>query len=294
VKFKAVQPKPPVPSAPELRFWGVRGSVAVPGPNTLLYGGNTSCMEIRLGTDRFIIDAGTGIVALGREADWQGDEPIHILLTHLHHDHIVGLPFFKPAYQKDREIHLWCGSLGGESAESAFLRMFAPPLFPIVLSSMPARFIFHGFESGANLTIGSHVIGTVPLDHPDGATGYRFDATVGSVAIITDIEHRSDGPDPAVIMLCRNVDTLVYDMMMDEADYGSCKGWGHSTPLAAIKLADAAGARRLIGFHHAPDHDDAQMADRENRLQLARPGSLMAREGLAVMCYPAENAGGTR
>jgi phosphoribosyl 1,2-cyclic phosphodiesterase len=287
VDFRAAASNAEVPA---IRFWGVRGSVAVPGPSTVIYGGNTSCIEVRLGGARIVIDAGTGIVPLGREDDWHGDGPVHILMTHLHHDHVVGLPFFKPVYQPGREIHIWCGNLGGRSAEQSLLRMFAPPLFPVALDAVPARLVFHGFKAGADLDIAGQTIRTVALDHPDGATGYRFDGRGGSAAIITDIEHRGSEPDPAVVRLCRDVDTLVYDMMMDETEYGSCKGWGHSTASAAVALADAARARRLVGFHHAPGHDDVRMADREARLQAARPGSLMARDGMRLVCQRTDGA----
>lgn len=271
-------------AAPELRFWGVRGSVAVPGPDTVLYGGNTSCIEVINGARRYIVDAGTGIVPLGRKGGWAGSEPIHILMTHLHHDHAIGLAFFAPIYQKGREIHLWCGNLGGQSAEEALNRLFAPPLFPFTLAGAPATFIFHGFAAGEMLVIGEDRIATAPLQHPSGATGYRFDSAGGSAAIITDIEHGADGPDPAVVALCAGVDTLVYDMMLEEAEYGSCQGWGHSTARAAIALADAAGARQLVGFHHAPGHGDAVMQRREAELQEARAASLMAREGMRLVC----------
>lgn len=293
-------PSPPDPerSSPELRFWGVRGSVAMPGPRTVIYGGNTSCIEVRLASSRLIVDAGTGIVPLGQDACWRDSEadasPIHILLTHLHHDHVVGLPFFKPMYQKGRDIHIWCGNLGGQSAQQALLRMFAPPLFPFALVDVPACLVFHGFEAGSDLTIAGQRVSTVALNHPGGATGYRFGTGAGSAAIITDIEHRGSGPDPAVVSFCADVDVLVYDMMLDEEEYGACKGWGHSTAPEAVKLADASRARRLVGFHHAPHHDDALMADREARLKMARAGSLMAREGLTLSCQVSAIAAGTR
>ncbi len=273
-------------SAPELVFWGVRGSVAVPGPDTVVYGGNTACIEVINANSRLIVDAGTGIVALGKQGGWAGDEPIHILLTHLHHDHVQGLPFFAPAYRKDREIHLWCGNLDGDNPAGMLERMFAPPLFPLRLTDAPARILFHGFRAGETLEIGSERIRTALLDHPSGTTGYRFDGPGGSAAIITDIEHHAGGPAPDVVGLCEGVDTLVYDMMLEACDYGACKGWGHSTAEAAIALADAAGARRLVGFHHSPGHCDTAMTRRERHLQEARAGSLMAREGLRLVCAP--------
>lgn len=270
--------------APELTFWGVRGSRPVPGPDMLLYGGNTACIEVRLPEGRYVVDAGTGIVNLGRRTLWPDDEPIHLLMTHLHHDHVTGLPFFGPVHHKGREIHVWCGNLGGASAEAALLALLAPPLFPLTLEQMPARFIFHGFHAGETLRIGPDRIRTVALDHPSGATGYRFDTSAGSAAIITDIEHRSGVHDPAVVALCEGVSTLVYDMMFDEAEYGARRGWGHSTAEAAVRLADAAGARQLVGFHHSPNHTDAIMRGREARLVASRPGSRMAREGMSLLC----------
>jgi phosphoribosyl 1,2-cyclic phosphodiesterase len=271
------------PGPPRLTFWGVRGSHPVPGERSVRYGGNTACIEVRSG-GRFIIDAGTGIIDLGRVYGGPADEPIHILLTHLHHDHVQGLPFFKPIYERGREVHLWCGNLGGESAEAALTRMFSAPLFPMQLQSLPARVVFHGFHAGETIVAGGEAVRTAPLKHPSGATGYRFDHAGGSAAVITDIEHEADQPDPAVVALCEGVETLVYDTMIEECDFGSCKGWGHSTITAGLRLADAVGARRFVGFHHSPLHDDAMLDARAGRLERLRPGSLLAREGQSLVC----------
>jgi phosphoribosyl 1,2-cyclic phosphodiesterase len=278
--------------APVITFWGVRGSLPVPGPATVVYGGNTTCLEIEMpspdGPRRLIVDAGSGLLPLGRSRDWTGVKRLDLLLTHLHHDHVIGLPFFNAMFETTMAIHIWCGNLGGESAGAALRRMFSPPLFPVTLEKFPAKLEFHGFSAGATLDIDGISIRTAPLEHPSGATGYRFDGEDGSLAVVTDIEHRSSGPDPAVVALCLGVDTLVYDSMVAEGDYSRCQGWGHSTTAAAIALAKKAGVRQLVGFHHAPEHDDTIMADRERHLRAAWPNGLMARENMRLICGPAQ------
>jgi phosphoribosyl 1,2-cyclic phosphodiesterase len=277
-------------AAPAVTFWGVRGSLPVSGADTVVYGGNTTCFEVEALSSgqpqRIIVDAGTGIAELGRSRDWSNVARVDILFTHLHHDHIVGLPFFKALFNKGLEAHLWCGNLGGDTAEAALDRMFAPPLFPLTLSQFPATIVHHGFRAGDTIVVGGAKVRTAPLNHPSGATGYRFDGAGGSLAVITDIEHCGGAPDAAVAALCKDVDTLIYDSMLEESDYGRCRGWGHSTVAAGAALAQAAGARRLVGCHHAPEHDDARMAEREKRLQESWPISLMAREGMRLVCAP--------
>jgi phosphoribosyl 1,2-cyclic phosphodiesterase len=273
--------------APVLTFWGVRGSIPVPGPETTEFGGNTTCIEVgrsKTATSSIIVDAGTGLRSLGHSRNWSGTKRIDLLLTHLHHDHVIGLPFFKPIFTSSLEIHLWCGNLGGETAEKALGALFAPPLFPFTLGCIPAKIVFHGFHAGQTINVAGTSVRTVRLNHPSGATGYRFDCADGSAAIITDIEHAGAEPDPAVIALCAGVDTLVYDSMLDEEAYGQCRGWGHSTVNAAVALAAAAGARRLVGCHHAPEQTDAIMRDREARMQAEWPNSVMARERMRLVC----------
>ncbi len=250
----------------------------------LLYGGNPACIEVRLPQGRYVVDAGTGIVNLGRRTNWPDDEPIHLLLTHLHDDHVTGLLFFGPVQHKGREIHVWCGNLGGASAGAVLLALLAPPLFPLRLEQMPACFIFHGFHAGETLSIGRGRIRTVALDHPSGATGYRFDRSAGSAAIITDIEHRSGVHDPAVVALCEGVSTLVYDMMFDVAGYGTRRGWGafHGRGRCQARRCSRSAAAGRVSSLSQPHH--AIMRGREARLVACRPGSCMAREGMSPLC----------
>jgi phosphoribosyl 1,2-cyclic phosphodiesterase len=259
--------------------WGVRGSHPVPGPGTLVFGGNTSCYDVQIGADRFIVDAGTGIVGLGRSLTPVAGDRIHILLTHLHHDHVQGLPFFGCCFVPGVEVHLWCGHLKGECARVALDHMFASPLFPVTLDMLPARFVSHGFHAGETLEINGHRIATHPLNHPGGATAYRFEAGGGTLAIVTDIEHAEGGPAPGLIDYCGGADLVLYDSMFEEADYARFRGYGHSTPEAGIALARAAGVSRLIGIHHAPAYDDARLARLEVRVQQDFAGFSLVREG---------------
>lgn len=272
-----------------LRFWGVRGSVPVSGADKIGYGGHTTCLEVKLGDERFIIDAGSGILQLGRAmmAEELSGCPIHLLMSHLHHDHVLGLPFFKPLHRPGQEITLHSGHLGRGQCAEAIERMFSPPLFPVRIGDFAARIRIRDFTAGERLVIGNRSIGTLPLNHPSGATAYRFDNEGGSLAVVTDIEHGPSGPAPELVAFCQDANVLVYDMMFEEEEYCHCQGFGHSTASAAIELADAAHVGRLIGTHHAPHHDDAMLAFREAKLQAARPGSLLAREGAIIDCSSA-------
>jgi len=264
-------------------FWGTRGSIAVPGRETVVYGGNTACLEVvvaRAGCKTaIVVDAGTGLRPLGDSRIWREGDVVHLLLTHLHHDHVIGLPFFKAIHTKGLTLHIWCGNLDGKSAEAELDRMFSPPLFPLRLSQVSATVIFHDFRAGEAINITGERILTHLLRHPSGATGYRFAGAGGDVAIITDIEHEPDGPEPGLVDFCRGAGMVVYDTMLCESEYGTCRGWGHSTAAAAVKLMRAAAAGQLVGFHHGPAQTDANLAQREAAMQALWPRSLMSREG---------------
>ena len=266
-----------------VRFWGTRGSLPRPGPETVRYGGNTTCLEIRVGDRIFILDAGSGIADAGHALQREGVCQFDVLFSHLHHDHVSGLPFFPPALKIGCLIRTYCGNLDGASAEHALDALFAPPLFPVYLSALPCRFEHTGFRAGNDLTFEDGlVVRTCALTHPGGATAYRFDHGGRSICYISDVEHQPEGPDPGLVALCRDADLVIYDTMFTDQEYHECRGWGHSTLAGGLALCRAAGAKALGATHHHIRHNDAMLDAMDADLRAAFPGSFMAREGQRV------------
>jgi len=268
-----------------VRFWGVRGSIAVPGASTARYGGNTSCIEVRCGDRLFILDAGTGIRALGN-ALIASSTPIEadMLFTHTHIDHVCGIPFFAPFYQPGNRFNLWLGGLSkGWGIEQALRQIMQAPMFPVALDIFEADLSFKDFHSGDDiLTDSGFAIATAPLNHPGGATGYRIAYEGRSVAYITDTEHRPPGQDQNIVALCRDADLMIYDATYTDEEFPGYVGWGHSTWQEAIRVADAAHVKRLVLFHHDPGHDDKFMDKVAREAERGRGGTIVAREGLVL------------
>jgi phosphoribosyl 1,2-cyclic phosphodiesterase len=246
--------------------WGCRGSLATPGPATLRYGGNTSCLEVRLrdGT-RLILDAGTGIRPLGLELGEDRARTIHLLLTHLHFDHIEGLGFFAPLWIAETDLHVWGPPSPIRSLEERIARYLSPPLFPVQLSDVPAQLSFHDVPDEEWEIDGARLFAQ-PVSHPGPTVGYRLSEGGRSLAYIPDHEPAFGVDLPTVppewvsgYALAEGVDVLLHDSQYWADEYSARLGWGHSSVEQAVSFARISRVRQLVMFHHDPDHDDEQL-----------------------------------
>lgn len=268
-----------------VRFWGVRGSIAAPGPATARYGGNTSSLEVRCGGRLLMLDAGTGLRSLGIQLLAEAPLEADLFFTHTHFDHVCGLPFFKPFFQPQNGFRLWAGHLGAGRTLQRVLREFMmAPLFPVPPEVFRARMEYRDFKAGDTLgPAPGIVVRTASLNHPDGATGYRIEYGGRSLCYVTDTEHVPGTPDRNVLGLIACADVVIYDSMYTDEEYArSYVGWGHSTWQEAVRLAKSAGVKQLVVFHHDPDHDDDRLDAIACEVEAALPGAVLAREGLTL------------
>ena len=267
-----------------VRFWGVRGSIACCGPRTARFGGNTSSLEVRCGSRLLMFDAGTGIRYLGRTLERGGPLDADLFFTHTHFDHVCGLPFFGPLFRPQNRFRLWAGHLGeGLTLRRVMSEFMIAPLFPVPPDVFRATIEYGDFSPGDTLGAGPEVVlRTAPLNHPDGAVGYRVEYAGKSVCYVTDTEHVPGAPDKNVLGLIAGADLVIYDAMYTDEEYDAYVGWGHSTWQEGLRLCQAAGAKRLAVFHHDPEHDDELLSGIEREVSAALPGSFAAREGLVV------------
>ena len=268
-----------------VRFWGVRGSIACPGPEMIRYGGNTPCIEVRCGERILIFDAGTGLRALGNALIKDTKiRDIDIFLTHCHLDHVIGLPFFAPFFTDGYRIRIWAGNLLPlDAIEQVTRRLMSSPLFPVQIDIFKAAIEFHDFRSGDTLRPYDDIaVKTALLDHPDGASGYRLEYGKRTFALISDTEGFPGKCDHNLVSLAREADLIVYDSTFTEGEVASRIGWGHSTWVRGARLADEAGAKQLCLFHHDPSHDDEFMDAVAAEANEARPGTTTAREGQII------------
>lgn len=270
-----------------VKFWGVRGSVPTPGKETVRYGGNTSCIEMQIAGNRLIFDGGTGIRELGKELIQEMPVEAYIFFTHYHWDHIQGFPLFTPAFSKGNCFHIY-GAIPpqGKSMKQHFLERVLHSNSPIPLESIQAELQFYELEHGQKMMLHDIEIETGSLNHPNTAMGYRVTWNGRSVVYCSDTEHFSDHLDENVVYLARGADILIYDAMYTDDEYNNPKspkvGWGHSTWQEAIKVAIAAGVKQVVIFHHEPTHSDDFLDRMAEKVKVAFPMAVMAREGLVL------------
>lgn len=247
----------------EIKFYGVRGSIATPGNETVRYGGNTSCVYIKTndGT-QFIFDAGTGIKKLGEDLISQPlfDE-INLLFSHYHWDHIQGFPFFLPAYQKDQTINILADHLKDVNAH-AILSQMTNPHFPIPSDKLEAKVKLLLFENGV-IKIGENKIYSKPLNHPGGGAAYRLETSLGNMAYVTDNElfppNEPKTPYLEWVSFLKDIDILIHDAMYLDDEIDKIHGWGHSLISQVLQLAIDSNVKNLLLFHHDPSRTDKQL-----------------------------------
>lgn len=267
-----------------VRFWGVRGSIACPGNDTVHYGGNTSCLEVRCGEHLFIFDGGTGIRELGKFLAGQGPVDADVFFSHTHLDHIVGVPFFSSFFNPNNTFRLWAGHLLPRlTLEEVMRTMMTSPLFPVPPDIFSDGVSYHDFRAGDTLTPCRGVtLRTAPLNHPNGATGFRLEYAGRTLCYITDTEHYDGRLDENIVNLVAGADIAIYDCTYTDEEYPRFKGWGHSTWEEGVKICEAAGVTTLVIFHHDPSHDDEFM-DRLSADAKARfANAVVAKEGLVL------------
>lgn len=252
----------------KVRIWGCRGSLATPGPDTVRYGGNTSCVEIR-GSDGqvLVLDAGTGMRPLGVVMADEESRPVHVLLSHLHLDHLQGLGFFRPLFQPGREIHIWGPSSPVQSLSERIATYLSPPLFPVHLADVPSKIHFHDVPDEV-IDVGSMRVTAELVTHQGPTVGYRIEENGRSVVYMPDHEPGlglgSGLADQSAewisgYHLARDADVLLHDAQYTDEEYPRHVGWGHSAVGHVVEFAQKARVRHLVLFHHDPYHPDHEL-----------------------------------
>lgn len=242
----------------QLTFWGVRGSIPTPAPENLGYGGNTTCLELRLPNDEVVvIDGGTGARQLGLsllQRFSRNANDIHFLMTHFHWDHIQGIPFFAPLYSPANRVVFHASRPPAEVLDILEGQM-THPYFPVKFELLAAKreFVQIGKEP---LQYGDLTVRSFPLNHPQGATGFRLESGGAVIVHACDHEHGDEKLDRTMREYAEGADVLIYDAQFTPEEYPAKAGWGHSTWLEGVKVARDAGVKQLILSHHDPSHTD--------------------------------------
>ncbi len=267
----------------KVTFFGVRGSTPCAGDQTRIYGGHTSCVTVETNGAIFILDAGSGIFEASELVATKHPNGAHLLLSHGHLDHVMGLPFFKPIWNKEYSLNIYGGTFNPYGGVQSFLNStFKSPLFPVPFEKFGAHVTFKDFNGGDTLEIDGIKIDTHVLNHPNGAVGYRLNSKKTSVCYVTDHEHTPGVLDERLIQFIQGTDLFIYDASYDDHTFDKYKGWGHSTWQQALRMGDAAGVKHTVLFHHDPASTDEVMKHIEAEALKISPSSIVARQGMVV------------
>ena len=272
----------------QLTFWGVRGSIPSPGRDTVRYGGNTTCVEVRRGNQLVILDAGTGLRGLGRNLlggkTNLSQLDISLLITHTHWDHIQGLPFFAPLYDARCRLQIFGYEGARKGLVDALTGQMESTYFPVPFSRLPGNVEITELDK-PDVRLGQFQIRAQRSNHPGVCVGYRLTSPEGDIVFFPDAEPRPSGDDREMIDFIRGADVLILDSQYDSAEYRRHQGWGHGCVEDSVRLAAAAGVKRLVLFHHDPNHNDrkidtlVQQAQRQIKRLGVRLAVEAAREG---------------
>lgn len=266
-----------------VQFWGVRGSIPVSGERFIRFGGNTTCVVFEHEGEYIIIDGGTGLKAFG---DSLAGQPINATLffTHVHWDHIQGLPFFGPAFHPASQLKVRGVSRDGWEFRNILSLQMTPPTFPVSLDVLSGVKDIDDFSVNEEHQYGVFTVTAVEQNHPDGVVVYKIEAGGHQVVFATDVEHGGEQLDDRLIELCKGSDLIIHDAQYTREEYygqsgPSRKGWGHSMWTEAIELAELSGVNRLALFHHDPSRFDEGVDEIERQARERLPGAFASREG---------------
>ncbi len=267
-----------------IRVWGSRGSLPVCGESFRIFGGNTTCVEIRCGDQILLFDAGSGLLPAGLALQAEGTKTAHLFFSHCHYDHIIGLPFFPMLFDPKASVAIWSGHLAGKMTTAEMILGFMqPPWLPVGEEVFRSNLVTHDFAAGDELRPYPDVlIKTIHLNHPGGAIGYRVEWDGRAVAILTDVEHTPGVLDPEILALIAGCDLFLYDSTYVEEEMKCYRGFGHSSWQHAILLAQKAGVQQVAFIHHAPCRGDAELLESEKRAKAIMPGAFFARDGQII------------
>ena len=272
----------------ELKFWGVRGSIPTPAPENLGFGGNTTCLELRLGNGEVIvIDGGTGARKLGLDLLERSEGKsldLDILMTHFHWDHIQGIPFFAPLYNPANRI-TFRTTKSAEDVRNILEGQMTHPYFPVKFDLLAARRDFCPMEFANRELLRGGVLAAhaFPLNHPQGATGFRLESAGAVIVHACDHEHGDEHLDKVIRGYAEGADVLIYDAQFTPEEYPAKKGWGHSTWLEGVKVARDAGVKQLVLAHHDPSHTDEFMRGVLDEARREFENTVIAREGYSIV-----------